>query len=140
MAFSNPGFSPDLQDAISYAWSKGAVLVAATGNDSSSSPQFPAGDADVVGVSGTDSSDALWSGSNYGQDTFLAAPGVGITADTSGGDTSSVSGTSAAAAMVAGAAALLKSNDPSASNGVIVDRLARNADQAGTHSAHGAHE
>ena len=28
MAFSNPGFSPALQEAIDYAWSRGVVLVA----------------------------------------------------------------------------------------------------------------
>src|SRR5439155_8559264 len=39
---------------------------------------------------------------------------------------------SAAAAEVAGGAALLKANDSSASNGAIVGRLARNADAAGT--------
>src|SRR5881397_862077 len=33
MAFRNPGFSQNLQDAIDYAWSKNVVLVAATGND-----------------------------------------------------------------------------------------------------------
>src|SRR5207248_1415675 len=44
----------------------------------------------------------------------------------------SISGTSASAAMVAGAAALLKANDPSASNDVILGRLARTADAAGT--------
>src|SRR6266571_2372606 len=32
MAFSNPGFSQALQDAVDYAWSKNAVLVAAAGN------------------------------------------------------------------------------------------------------------
>ena len=40
MGFSNPGYSQNLQDAIDYAWSKGAVLVAAVGNsdDAPSSP------------------------------------------------------------------------------------------------------
>src|SRR5205085_7720183 len=47
MAFSNPGFSSALQDAVNYAWSKGAVIVAATGNDGSSAPHYPAGDAKV---------------------------------------------------------------------------------------------
>ena len=132
MGFSNPGFSDALQAAVDYAWSQGVVLVAATGNDGSSSPTYPAGDAEVVGVSATDQTDALWSGSNYGADTFLAAPGVSIPADDVGGGRTSVTGTSAAAAHVAAAAALLKSVDPSASNGVIVGRLARNADPAGT--------
>src|SRR5207247_2280028 len=47
------------------------------------------------------------------------------------GTTTSVTGTSAAAAHVAAAAALMKSVDPSASNDVIVGRLARSADPAG---------
>src|SRR5213078_2594977 len=75
MAFSNPGYSASLQDAIDYAWSKGVVLVAATGNDGSSTVTFPAGDRGVVGVSNTDSSDALNATSNFGTDTFLGAPG-----------------------------------------------------------------
>ena len=36
MSFSNPGYSDALQAAIDYVWSKGAVVVAATGNDGSS--------------------------------------------------------------------------------------------------------
>jgi subtilisin family serine protease len=38
MAFSASGFSSALQAAIDYAWSKGVVVVAATGNDGSSAP------------------------------------------------------------------------------------------------------
>ena len=132
MGFSAPGLSDGLQAAVDYAWSKGAVLVAATGNNSSSEPHYPAGAAKVVGVSATDSNDALWTGSNYGTDTFLGAPGVGIVADNVGSGTTSLTGTSASAAIVAGSAALLRANDSGASNGTIVGRLARNADPAGT--------
>src|SRR2546427_6057827 len=132
MGFSNPGFSQNLQDAIDYAWSKGAVLVAASGKDGSASPTHPAGDAQNISLPPTDSSDSLWSGSNYGADTFIAAPGVGITADAPGDATTSITGTSASAAFVAGAAALLVANDPTASNAVVVGRLARNADPAAT--------
>ncbi len=132
MGFSNPGYSQALQDAVEYAWSHGAVLVAATGNDGSSAPTYPAGDAKVMGVSATDQSDALASFSNSGADTLLGAPGVGIVADAVGGGTTTISGTSASAAIVAGAAALLRANDPGASNATIVGRLARNADPAGS--------
>jgi hypothetical protein len=41
MAFSNPGYSELLQEAIDYAWGEGAVLVAAVGNDGSSTVTFP---------------------------------------------------------------------------------------------------
>ena len=132
MSFSNPGYSPALQAAIDYAWSHDVVVVAATGNDGSSTVTYPAGDRGVIGVSNTDSSDALAASSNYGEDTFLAAPGQGILSTAAGGGSASVSGTSASSAMVAGAAALLRAADPSASAGVIVGRLARNADPAGT--------
>src|SRR6266513_6149061 len=86
MSFSNPGFSNALQDAVNYAWSNGVVVVAATGNDGVSTPTYPAGDAKVVGVSATDQNDALAAFSNSGADTFIAAPGVGVSADTVGGD------------------------------------------------------
>ena len=132
MAFSNPGYSPALQAAIDYAWSHGVVLVAATGNDSSTLPSYPAGDREVVGVSATDSSDALATFSNSGADTFLAAPGVAISTTDLGGGYTSIDGTSASAAEVAAAAALAQAVDPSVSNGVIVGRLAESADPAGT--------
>src|SRR4029077_5909168 len=49
MSFSASGFSSALQAAIDYAWSNGVVVVAATGNDGSSAPHFPAGDRGVIG-------------------------------------------------------------------------------------------
>src|SRR5439155_255584 len=79
MAFSNPGFSQSLQDAIDYAWSKNVVLVAAAGNDASNAGTFPASDKSVIGVSATDRNDSLVSTSNYGPSIFLAAPGLDIT-------------------------------------------------------------
>ncbi len=132
MSFSNPGYSSALQSAIDYAWSKNVVVVAATGNGGSKVPTYPAGDTHVVGVSATDQNDTLATSSNYGPDTFLAAPGEDIPATMAGGTYATVSGTSAAAAQVAGAAALLMAIDPSLTNGVVIGRLARTADPAGT--------
>ena len=132
MAFSNPGYSASLQAAVDYAWSHGVVIVAATGNDGSSTPTYPAGDEGVVGVSATNASDNLAGFSNSGADTFIGAPGVNIPATQTGGGVTSIDGTSAAAAHVAAAAALLRANDGSLSNGVIVGRLGRTADAAGT--------
>ena len=123
MAFSNPGESAALQFAVNYAWTNGVVLVAAAGNDGSSAPTYPAGLAKVVGVGATNQSDNVWSGSNVSDSVFMVAPGVDIASSTG-----SVTGTSASAAMVAGAAAVMQANDPGASPSVIVGRLARNAE------------
>ena len=128
MAFSSPDFSPSLQEAIDYAWSKGAVLVGAAGNDGSSAAHFPAGDRGVVGVANTDVSDALNASTNYGDAAFIAAPGTGIHTTAGDGGYVEITGTSASAAVVAGSAALIRASSPGASNGTIVSRLARSAD------------
>ena len=132
MAFSNPGFSQSLQDAIDYAWSRNVVLVAAAGNDGVNTPTFPAGDRGVIGVSGTDQADILVSGSNFGTSVFMGAPAVSILGTAANNGYASGSGTSAAAAIVAGSAALMRAVNPTLTNGVVVSRLARTADAAGT--------
>ena len=137
LSFSNPGFSAALQAAIDYAWDHDVVVVAATGNDGSSAPTYPAGDRGVIGVSNTDRRDRLNASSNHGPATFLAAPGTDIATLRPGGGLTSVTGTSASSAEVAGAAALLRAIDPSASNGVIVGRLARSAANVGTRAETG---
>ena len=59
LSFSNPGFSSALQAAVDYAWDHDVVVVAATGNDGSGAPTYPAGDRGVVGVSNTNRADEL---------------------------------------------------------------------------------
>ncbi len=132
MAFSHPSFSPSLQDAIDYAWAKGVVLVAAAGNNGDSTPTFPAGHRGVIGVSATDPADSLAPFSSFGQSAFLAAPGVAIQTTWLGDSYAVVGGTSMSAAVVAGVAGFMRAVEPDLSNGVIVGRIARTADPAGT--------
>jgi hypothetical protein len=114
MGFSSADYSSALADALQYAWSKGVVLVAATGNDSSSAPSYPAGMENVLGVASTDQDDNVAAYSNTGS-ACVAAPGLDIYTTMAGGNYGSISGTSAAAAETAGLAALLvasgQSND-----------------------------
>ncbi len=106
MGFSSLDFSSALQDAVNYAWDRGAVLVAATGNQGSDAPTYPAGMANVIGVAATDRNDAIAATSNTGS-ALVGAPGVDILATRPGAEFGSVSGTSAAAAETAGLAGLL---------------------------------
>src|SRR5207247_4229686 len=126
MSFSNPGRSDALQAAVDYAWAHSVVVVAATGNDGSTTPTYPGGLDKVVGVAATDRYDELWAGSNSSAAAFMSAPGVDVSAEGPDGGLVAITGTSASAAIVAGPAALLRSAAPSASPGTIIGRLARN--------------
>jgi len=106
MGFSSPDYSPALAEAISYAWGKGAVLVAAAGNDGSATARYPAAMDHVIGVAATDQDDKLAPLSNTAS-AAVAALGVNVSAAASGGGQELISGTSPAAAEAAGLAARL---------------------------------
>src|SRR5258707_11642603 len=74
MSFSGTSECSGEASAVSYAWNKGAVLVAAAGNSSSSTANYPAAYANVLGVSATSSSDLFLSSSNFGNWVSVAAP------------------------------------------------------------------
>ena len=86
----------------------------------------------MIGVSNTDQSDALNGSSNYGQDVFLGAPGTGIATTSAGGGYTSITGTSASAAEVAGAAALVKANSGAVERRDRVAAWRRTLKQSGT--------
>lgn len=112
MGFSSTAYSAALADAIAYAESKDVVVVAATGNDGSTTVTYPSGMPNVIGVAATDQSDNLVASSNTGS-AAVGAPGVSIYATQPGGGYGLVSGSSASAAEVAGLAALLVANGKS---------------------------
>src|SRR5437870_483331 len=67
-----------LQDAITYAWRKGSVVIAAAGNNGGSTPFYPAACNFALGVGATTRSDGRASFSSAGNEVGIAAPGAEI--------------------------------------------------------------
>jgi len=107
MSFSTAQPSSELQRALSYATSNGAICVAAAGNSGSSTAVYPAGWSNVISVASTDNSDNRSSFSNYGTWIWLAAPGEGVVTTYPWGTYASVWGTSFSTPFVSGTASLL---------------------------------
>lgn len=99
--------SPELEDAVNHAWSQGAVIIAAAGNDGSKSPVYPAYYQNSIAVAATRQDDALAPLSNYGDWVDVAAPGFDIYSTLPDDSYGYKSGTSFATAYVSGLAALL---------------------------------
>jgi subtilisin family serine protease len=113
-----------LAAAVQYAQSRGALLVAAAGNDSSSQLDYPAALPAVVSVGASNQADALYSFSNQG--AAVAAPGENATT-ARGGGYQQLLGTSSAAPVVSGIAGLLFSLVPSATPAQVASALEQSA-------------
>jgi thermitase len=120
--------SSTVTSAASYFQSKGGVVTISAGNYSTfePSPDNPY----VLTVSATNGDDVLYSWSNTGNNVDLAAPGFVYTT-IRGGGTSSASGTSVAAPIVAGVAALVMSINPGLTASQVQDVLKQGADDRG---------
>ncbi len=102
------------EEAVNYAVSNGAVVIAAAGNDGSSDVFYPARYNKVLSVGATKSTDQIWSSSNRGYYLDVLAPGENILSLSGAPDYyETASGTSLAAPIVSGIAALVKAHFPS---------------------------
>lgn len=126
-----------LQSAVDAALSRGAVIVAAAGNEATSASDFaPANCRGVITVAATQLLGDLASYSNFGPAVTISAPGgdggtlPGILSTLNGGVTepgvpsyASYMGTSMAAPHVAGVVALMLARDPSLTPAQVRNRL-----------------
>ncbi|PRY61243.1 type VII secretion-associated serine protease mycosin [Glycomyces artemisiae] len=109
--------SAPFAEAIAYAERNDVVVVACTGNrgqDDTGEEEvwFPARIDEVLAVTGTDERGEHWRTAVTGAGTDLAAPGADLSAADASGGHKTVTGTSFASAIVAGAAALVRSAHP----------------------------
>ncbi|MGZ4339720.1 MAG: S8 family serine peptidase [Gaiellaceae bacterium] len=104
MVLSGP--DAGVADAVAYAQARGALVVAAAGNDGGSGPTYPAAYPGVLGVVAVDAADRLYPWSTHGPWAAFAAPGCATVADATGGAVE-FCGSSAAAPLVSGLAGLL---------------------------------
>ncbi len=100
------------QDIIRYATAKGALVVAAAGNETSSAPHYPSDYQGVLSVASVNSSDVKSGFSNFGYRIDVSAPGENIYSTLPNNNYGIESGTSMASPMTAGVAALVKSVHP----------------------------
>lgn len=105
MSLGGPA-SSTLQSAIKYAYGKGCVIAAASGNENSGTPIYPAGYSEVIAV-GSVFQDVRSYFSNYGPHLDVVAPGESIDTIAMGGTYGRFTGTSAATPFVAGLAGLM---------------------------------
>jgi len=118
-----------LENAVNQAWSKGAVVVCAAGNngDKGNPIMYPGYYANCLAVGATTSTDARATYSEYGTWVDIAAPGSGIYSTYKGSAYTSLNGTSMASPHVAGVAGLLASQG--LNNAEIRARLENMADK-----------
>ena len=116
--------SPDLIQAVNYAWDQGAIIIAAAGNKGGSEPSYPAYYVNCLAVAGSNENNYLALLSNHGDWVDVAAPGFNIYSELPQNQYGYKTGTSSAGAHVSGVAALAFSvAEDSNANGTVNDEV-----------------
>ncbi|MBE9565347.1 MAG: S8 family serine peptidase [Proteobacteria bacterium] len=130
LSFATPSYLSSVGTAVDYAWSRGAVVVAAAGNSGDDVPYYPAALPHVIGVSGLDGWDELIYYSNYGTWIDVCAPAGSLTTSLLQ-DYASWGGTSISAPYVTGLFGLVFSVNPALTPQQAVDIVCQSATDLG---------
>jgi subtilisin family serine protease len=132
MSLGNYADAQFLHDAVKYAFDHDVVLIAASGNDNTERPGYPAAYPEVFAVAATDSNNDKAPFSNYGDYIDVAAPGVSIASTYPNNQYAALSGTSMASPHVTALAALIRSTNPLLKNTEVMDIMRQSARDIGT--------
>jgi thermitase len=120
-----------LEEAIRYAYDRDVVLIAASGNDSTAQPSFPAAYPEVISVGAVDPDLSFAHYSNYGTYLDVVAPGTNIASTFSQHRYAALSGTSMAAPHVTALAGLIRSLNPHLTNDDVKQIIIKTATDLG---------
>lgn len=127
MSLGNYAQADFLHDAIKYAYDHDVVLIAASGNDNTERPGFPAAYPEVFAVAATDVNKDKATFSNFGDYIDVAAPGDSIASTYPGGQYAALSGTSMASPHVAALAGLIRSANPDLTNVEVMEIMRKSS-------------
>lgn len=130
-SWGQPDKSAALGAAIAEAHQRGLVIVAAAGNNRSTTLSYPAAYPESVTVAATNNRDQRSLFSSYGPVVDLAAPGESVLSTIPDNRFDIASGTSMAAPHVSGAVALVFSRHPEFSNTEAEDVIRNAVDPVG---------
>lgn len=127
MSLGNYADSQFLHDAVKYAYDRDVVLVAASGNDNTERPGYPAAYPEVLAVAAIDADQKRAEYSNYGDYIDVSAPGTNIASTFPGNQYAALSGTSMASPHAAAMAGLIRSLNPELTNQEVMDLMINHA-------------
>ncbi|MBM7622844.1 S8 family peptidase [Sporohalobacter salinus] len=107
MSFGVDKNNNSLREAIAKAHQAGILMVAAAGNDSTATVDFPAHYSEVISVGAINEDKKIADFSNYGTGLDVVAPGVNVESTWKDGQFNKLNGTSMATPHVTGIAALI---------------------------------
>jgi subtilisin family serine protease len=136
LSFGSTDDSPVMHDAVAYAQQRGALLIAAVGNENKGNdiaPQFPANwNVEVMGIAAIDANDHKADFSNYGSNVSVSAHGVNLVSIfpqiNNAPDYASWSGTSFAAPLAAAEAALILESSSRSNARAVIESTATSID------------